>query len=303
MQLLVLGNSAAVPAHGRHLSAQILKIANRFLLIDCGEATQFQMQRYGVSLQKIERIFISHLHGDHLFGLPGLITSMNLLGRTKQLDVYAPVGIGSFLQKCFETTGAVIAFPLRMHELAETEDVVFEDEYVLVQAYPLKHRVVCLAYIFKMKESALNVRKEKIAAYMLDRNQIIDAKAGRDVRLTNGTLVPNGELTYRSKEAITYAYCTDTLLVPEIENTIRNASCLYHEATFAEDEIQKCTGTYHTTAMQAARLALQANCGSLLLGHFSGRYQNTDKLVAEARTIFKNTHASEEGVWYDLSAL
>lgn len=254
--LTVLGSSAAIPANYRNLSAHLLNANERFFLIDCGEGTQFQLRKYHLSFQRIKRIFISHLHGDHFFGLIGLLNSMHLLGRKEELHLHAPAILSSVIDIQMEASQTKLIFPLIFHPLQmDNYNLVFEEERISVHSFPLKHSIPTCGFVFREKNP------------------------------------PRKVLVARS-----YAYCSDTAYSEQVIPYIGGVSLLYHEATFMQDLAALAADKLHSTAVEAATIASKAKVKKLIIGHFSARYEDIGTLLAEARSVFPETYPAEEGV-------
>ncbi len=296
-QLTILGTSSALPTSNRYPTAQVLHVLGRFFLIDCGEGTQTQMRKYQINLFKINHIFISHLHGDHIFGLIGLISTMMLLGRTKDLHLYAHSEIQKFLTSqinflYFEG----ISFKIIYHPLNfKKEQKIFDDPKVSVYSFPLTHRIPTCGFRFEEKQPLPNLIASKIEEYQIpirDRQRI---KEGGDFTTNDGKRIPHAELTRSTHKPRSYAFCSDTRFDESYIGSVRNVDLLYHEATFASDNKDMAQTTYHSTGEDAANVALKAGVGKLIIGHFSARYKDSQAIVAEARSIFEATYETNEG--------
>ncbi len=291
----ILGSGAATPTLKRGVTAQYLNFDERRILIDCGEGTQLKLRNFGVKFQRIQHVFISHLHGDHYLGLPGLLASMHLLGRINDLHIYAAPELEQILKQQFELTHVRLNFKLIFHDLSvKSKTVIFEDNLMVVYAFPLKHRIPCYGFLFEEKIKERGIDKAAIKAYTLTIPEIISLKRGEDLT-REGQLIANKELTNEPPKPKSYAFCTDTKYLEKLPEIIKNVDVLYHEATFLDKEKERAKTTFHTTAKQAAIIAKSANAGQLLLGHFSARYRTTDEIDAEAKTIFENTICVEDG--------
>lgn len=312
--LRILGTASAMPTSGRYPSAHVLEVHGRFFLIDCGEGTQMQLRRVGVSFLKIDTICISHLHGDHMFGFFGLVSTMSMLGRTAPLHVYAPgafADVISFYRKCFGD----IRFEIDLHILdMKAPEIVFDSRNTEIVAFPLKHRIETYGFIIREKIPPLNVRKEFIPRYSLTLSEIGALKRGEDVvrepgefaepssangfRMFSGTseplVIPVSEATYRPYEPRSYAYCSDTAPFPELSSWVSGVDLLYHESTYTEDLADRAEQTFHSTAADAARCALEAGAGRLLLGHYSSRFHDLGPFLDEASAIFSHTSLARE---------
>jgi ribonuclease Z len=292
-ELRILGSNAATPAHGRHLSAQVLTIGTESFLIDCGEGTQFQMLKFQVKRNKINHIFISHLHGDHIFGLIGLLMSYDLNGRTNPLHIYSPAGLQAIIDIQLNNEPS---FPLQFHVTdPRVSTVLFENKRVEVRSIPLVHRAPCHGFLFTEKPQQPNMIKEKIAAYQIPYQAIPSIKNGADYTLEDGTVIPHQELTKAAAAARKFAYCSDTMYSEAILPIIKGVDILYHEATFMHDLLPQAEKTMHSTAQQAASIAKQAKVKQLILGHFSSRYDNLEPLLEEAKAVFEASALVEEG--------
>ncbi|PZE18247.1 ribonuclease Z [Putridiphycobacter roseus] len=295
MKLTILGSGAATPTLKRGVTAQYLNFNERRILIDCGEGTQLQVRRYGVKFQRIQYIFISHLHGDHYLGLVGLLSSMNLLGRVNAMHIFAAPELELILKQQFELTYVKLNFELIFHHLtAKTTTLVLEDKVMTVKAIPLKHRISCYGFLFEEKIKERGVDPEAIKEFDLTIPEILALKAGKDVMRGEITM-PNEDATFDPPKPKSYAFCTDTKYLTRLVDEIQGVDYLYHEATFLEKEKDRAKATFHTTALQAATLAKAAQVGHLLLGHFSARYRNTDELLSEAQSVFPNTTCVYDG--------
>ncbi len=298
--LTILGVNAATPAYGRFPTSQVLQIHHHFFLLDCGEGAQMRMGDFNIPRHKIRQIFISHLHGDHIFGLPGLLFSFDLAGRTDPLDIYSPAGLEEMILAQLRP-GGVLSFPIAFHEIDTTRPgLVFENQSLTVESIPLRHGIPTVGFIFREKPRPLNIRTEMIAEHQLTIPQIKAAKAGEDVLLENGQLVENQALTLPPAPPRSYAFITDTLCDEGILPHIQGVSLLYHDTTFCHDLLENANLTMHATARQAAELAKKAAVGQLITGHYSSRYKDLDVFLAEARPIFPNTVLGLEGDIYEI---
>jgi ribonuclease Z len=295
-ELIILGSNSAIPIHGRHHTAQHLKIQNHHFLIDCGEGTQLQLQLYGLKAQRLEAIFISHLHGDHYLGLVGLLSTMHLQGRTKELHLFGPPPLSDIITTQLRYSETSFRYPVHFHPLAMNEQKdIFENSKLEVSTIPLQHRIPCVGYIFREKQHPHSIRKESLPK-QISPQEITLIKQGEDVLDATGNIkYKAAELTSGRKKSRSYAYCTDTLYLPEISAIIDGVDMLYHEATFLTEIELKATKTFHATAGQAAKLAKDAGVGKLIIGHFSARYKELLPLQDEARKIFKESYLAIEG--------
>lgn len=293
-EVTILGTSAALPAYGRHLSSQILAIDNELYMIDCGEGTQFQLMKYGIKKQKIEHIFISHLHGDHIFGLIGLIMTLGLGDRKKPLHIYSPEARLEDLIKI--QSGDNVGFELIFHVTDATQhQLVFESKKVAVYTIPLRHRVICNGYLFVEKPKLPNIIADKIKQYDIPYQQIPAIKAGGDFKTADGVVVPHQELVIPPADVRKFAYCSDTMYMEENIPLLEGVNLVYHEATFMHDMLENAERTMHTTALQAGQLAKKAAVGKMIIGHFSARYTDLAPLLAEAQEVYAAIELAEEG--------
>lgn len=298
-EVTTLGTGAALPARGRYPSAQLLNVRERLFLIDCGEGTQERLRMAQVNMSRIARIFISHMHGDHYLGLMGLISSMHLLGRTMALDVHGPMELREVIELQLGVSKTYLRFPLRFHAVAHRSgELVHRDERVEVTELALRHRIESTGYLFRETPRPYHLRKETVE--MIPHYARKGVKLGEDLKLPDGRVIPNAELTLAPSPPRSYAYCSDTAYAPELVPFLQGVDLFYHEATFTEDLAARARETMHSTARQAAAMARDAHAGQLLLGHFSSRYKDTDRLVAEAGEVFPNTLPAQEGRTYEV---
>lgn len=300
MKLTILGCYAATPRTLTNPTSQVLEIRNRMFLIDCGEGTQVQLRKNKLKFSKINHIFISHLHGDHFYGLVGLISTFMLLNRQTDLHVYGPKGIKEIILLQLKYSNSYTNYNLYFHELNSKEsEIVYEDEKVLVKTIPLKHRIYTNGYLFKEKEGDRKLNIDAVQQYQIDTCYYQKIKNGSDIKLDDGTVVPNAELTFDPIQPKSYAFCSDTMYDESIIPIIENCDVLYHETTFLESEAEKAEKTMHATARQAAVIADKANVKQLLLGHYSTRYANIDLFQIEASAIFPNVLLADDGKVFD----
>jgi ribonuclease Z len=294
-ELTVLGSSSALPTSTKFPSAQVLNVHERFFLIDCGEGTQMQLRKAKIKFGRIDHIFISHLHGDHIFGLFGLLSTYNLLGRRKTIHIYGPLQLDSIIDFYISHFAQDNSYSIQVHTLIERKyQKIFEDKVVEIFAFPLKHRIPTFGFHFIETPRPPNLKKESIVKYNLNLKQIIEIKKGMDLIIDSGESIPNSELTVAPFKKRSFAYCSDTSVYNKISGYIANVDLLYHEATFLEidKDLAKLTG--HSTAVQAAAIAQKSNAVKLLIGHFSSRYKNKEDLILEARNVFSETYEAEE---------
>jgi ribonuclease Z len=302
-EVTILGSNSAIPANGRNPTSQVLNFNERLFLIDCGEGTQMQFNRYKIRFHKINRIFISHLHGDHFFGLIGLITSYNLNHRTAPLHIYGPEGLDEVINVQLRYCSRQIDFEIVFH-IFEPQNgaIVFEDMTMKVTSLSMIHRIPCSGFIFTEKFAEQNIRKEKIKQYKIPFEAIGDIKKGADLQLEDGTIIPNAELTLPPPKARSYAFCTDTLYNEELLPHLQGVNLLYHESTFDKTRAERALETFHSTAEQAAEIARKAQVYKLIIGHFSSRYHEYDleNLLKEAQAVFPSTQLALEGYTFPI---
>ena len=300
MKLTILGCYAATPRTLTNPTSQVLEIKNRMFLIDCGEGTQVQLRKNKIKFSKINHIFISHLHGDHLYGLIGTISTFSLLGRTTDLHVYGPKGIKELILLQLKLTESWTTYSLFFHELDSKEsEVIFEDQKVIVKTIPLKHRVYTNGFLFQEKPGDRKLNIEAVQQYDIHVAYYQKIKNGGDVTLDNGTVIENAKLSFDPIPAMSYAFCSDTVYNEAIIPIIENVDVLYHESTFLESEAPLALKTLHSTAKEAARIAIKANAKHLVLGHYSTRYDGIERFKEEAATIFPNVLLRDDGVSFE----
>jgi ribonuclease Z len=300
-ELTILGCSSATPTSSRNPTAQVLNQHERLFLIDCGEGTQVQLRRFKIKIQRIDHIFISHLHGDHYLGLPGLLGTMHLLGREKELHVYSPPGLQEIINVSHYHSKTYLKYTIVFHVIEEGPSrIIFEDEKLSVETIPMNHRIPCYGFLFREKKNLRNIIKEKIEEYNIPVQDIPHIKEGKDFIDSHGKHIPNAELTTDPPPPRTYAYCSDTIYNESYVEKIKNADLLYHEATFAEEMKPRAKETFHCTAKEAAAIAKLANAKKLIIGHFSARYRDLEPLLSEAKEVFPNTVLAIEGEKYDV---
>ena len=295
-RLTILGSNSALPAQGRHPSAQLLQFHREACLIDCGEGTQLQMSNFGIRRSKISYIFISHLHGDHIYGLPGLITSYNHYVRSEPLTIYGPIGIKRFIENSVFITGNALNFELNVIEFdADVPHVLVDTKWVTIKTRPLLHRIPTSGFLFTIKNPRLKIKEGIFDKFQVPYEQRQHIQQGADFVTETGETIPNTEFTEPPMAPITYAYLSDTVYLPELVPDIAEFHTIYHEATFLSNLAEKAEHTKHSTAEQAALIAKAANVDQLIIGHFSSRYDNLQPLLEEAQSIFPNTALAEEG--------
>ena len=302
LNLTILGCHSATPRTNSHTTAQYLEINNQHFLIDCGEGTQVQLRKYKVKFSKISRIFISHLHGDHFFGLIGLISTFGLLNREKDLHIYGPKGLKEIILLQIKLTKSWTNYNLYFHELeSDNSELIFEDDKVAVYTIPLAHRVYTNGYLFKEKIGERKLNMSTVSQYKeIEICDYQNLKNGKDFTLENGEIINNEILTNDPTNPLSYAFCSDTIYKPEIAPLIENVDLLYHESTFLKDRENLCETTMHSTAEQAAKIAKLVNTKKLILGHYSSRYKDLNLFLEEALPIFNNTVLANEGEVFSL---
>ena len=297
LKLTILGCHSATPRTFAHPSSQFLEINNRFFLIDCGEGTQTLLRKHKIKFSKIKHIFISHLHGDHYFGLIGLISTFGLLNRQTELHIFAPKGIEKIITLQLKLSKSWVKYPLIFHELdSKKSESIFEDDKVEVFTIPLKHRIYTNGFLFKEKTKERNLNIMEINKYPeIEICDYQNLKNGKDFTLSNGDIVKNKAITFDPPSILQYAYCSDTAYYESITPLIENVDLLYHESTFLEDKKDLAKSTKHSTAKEAATIAQKSKVKKLLLGHYSSRYKDENLFLKEAQSVFSNTELSYEG--------
>jgi ribonuclease Z len=300
-EVTILGCGSALPTTRHMASSQVVNIREKLFMIDCGEGTQTQLRSTHLRFNKLGHIFISHLHGDHCFGLTGMISTFDLLGRTAPLHIYAPTDIEAVLRPQIEYFCKGIAYTVEIHEVNPKENTcIYDDRSVSVWTIPLKHRVPCCGYLFREKPTLPHIKRDMIDFYHIPTYAIRDIKEGADWETEDGTIVPNARLTSPAAPVRSYAYCSDTLYRPSIAEYLKDVTVLYHEATFAEEHATRAKQTFHSTARQAATIAQMSGAKQLCIGHFSSRYETEDTLLNEAKEVFNNTFLAHEGLTFDI---
>ena len=300
-ELFILGSSAATPTANRNPTSQLLNIAERFFLIDCGEGTQMQLRKYKARFQSINHIFISHLHGDHFYGLPGFLATMHLLGRKNELTIYGPKELEEIISMIHKHSDTYLNYEVKFfHTQNKNKQLIFEDEKVEVYSFPLKHRIATTGYLFKEKPLPRNIDKYKLEKLNVSFAEIHKLKQGLDAIDNDGNKIENKQLTIDPPKTRSYAFCSDTKFFEELATDIKDVDLLYHESTFLEDKKDRAKATFHSTAKQAAQMAMLSNAQKLILGHFSARYGNLDDFLVEAKSLFSNSELAIEGNLFSL---
>ncbi|MRR21873.1 ribonuclease Z [bacterium] len=300
-RLTILGTSSALPTSDRYPTAHVLNVHERLFLIDCGEGTQMQMRRYRIRFGRINHIFISHLHGDHFFGLYPLLSTYNLMGRKSALHIYAPAPAEELITRHLADFDIHLGFELTVHTVSgRSMKKVLDDKKAEVFSFPLKHRIPTYGYLFREKAADRNMIKEMISEYGLSVEEIGIARRGGDIIREDGQVIQCSEVTLEPRRPASYAFCSDTGWFRKLSSYVSGVDLLYHEATFGEDNDPLALKTGHSTARLAAKVALEAGAGKLLLGHFSARYRSAAPLEEEARQVFPLSEAAREGITYEI---
>lgn len=294
-ELHILGCGSALPTTRHFPTSQIVNVRDKLFMIDCGEGAQLQFRKCHLKFSRLNHIFISHLHGDHCFGLPGLISTLNLLGRTAELHIHSPQGLEEVFAPLFSYFNRQMTYKLVFHEFeTKAPKVIYEDRSLTVTTIPLCHRMPCCGFLFAEKPSPNHIIREMVDFYQVPLYEMNRIKNGADFVTPEGEVIPNHRLTRPAAAPRRYAYCSDTICRPELAGQISGVDLLFHEATFAESEATRARETFHTTASQAAQLAKAAGVKQLLIGHYSARYEDETLLLDEARAVFPNTRPAIE---------
>ncbi len=298
-EVTILGCGSATPTLRHSPTAQLVNHEEQYYLIDCGEGTQLQLRRFGIKFQKINHIFISHLHGDHYFGLPGLLSTFHLLGRTKELHIYAHADLQPVIGSQLRISQSYLRYPVHWHSLEYQKlDILFENEQLEIASFPLQHRIPTCGFLVRQKPKPRNMIASYISRYNIPVARIRQIKEGSDYTLPNGDILPNETLTTAPGPSLSYAFCSDTAFAEKTANYVRGVDTIYHESTFLQVHAKRAKDTFHSTAAQAAQVAVSAAAKKLILGHFSARYHNISVFQSEASVIFPNTILAEEGQTY-----
>ena len=295
-KISILGCGSALPTLKHSASAQIIEMRGKCFMMDCGEGAQMQFRKTHVHFGKINAIFISHLHGDHCFGLLGLLSTLGMLGRTAKLKVFAPKDYESLFKQQMDFFMQCLEYEIEFVPVdTEKAQVVYEDHSVTVETVPLQHRVPCCGYIFREKPTLPHIRRDMIDYYGIPISQINNIKNGADWTNEDGEVIPNARLVEPAEPARSYAYMSDTRFVPSLAEKVKGVTVLYHESTYSSENEDRAKLYYHSTARQAATIAKNAGVGKLLLGHYSARYNNELVLLKEAREVFPDSYLTKEG--------
>ena len=299
LALTILGNNSAIPAHGRNPTAQVLQTNDENYLIDCGEGTQNQLTKYKIKKSKINKIFISHLHGDHYFGLIGLLTSMGLLGRTNELHIYAPSLLQQIIQLHLDAANTVLPYQLFFHELNK-EGEITNDKKISVSTFRVSHRIDCFGFLFIEKKKPRSILPEKAKMYEIPEAYYGELQKGSDYVTKKGTIIANNDVTEAATAARSYAYCADTIYDESIAGKIQNVDVVYHETTYLKDLEERAAARFHCTTTQAGNIAKLAGAKKLLIGHFSSKYEDLDQFLVETKEVFENTGIAHEGACFKI---
>jgi len=297
----ILGCGSALPTLQHNASSQIVELREKLFMIDCGEGTQIQLRRSRIHFSKIIAVFISHLHGDHCFGLPGMISTFGMTGRTAPLHIYAPAAFEPILDQTLSFFCQGLEFKVVFHAVDTTQNkVVYEDRSLTIETIPLQHRIDCCGYLFREKPILPHIRRDMIDFYKIPISQINNIKAGADWVTAEGEVIANSRLTAPAEPARSYAYCSDTRYIKTLHELVKGVSTLYHESTYSAEDAERARLYWHSTSQDAAKVARDASVGKLLLGHFSARYNNESQLLDEAKEIFPNSYLTREGATFDI---
>ena len=297
LTLTILGSNSAIAAFGRNPTAQALQTQDETYLIDCGEGTQMQLSKYKVKRSRIRHIFISHLHGDHYFGLIGLITSMGLLNRVPELHIYGPPLLEDIIKIQLNAADTQLPFPLYFHEIND-EKIIAETPNIQVRSFRVKHRIDCWGFHFTQVKNKRKIDPDRAKSYEVPSEFYPQLQKGQDYITAKGTIIPNDQLTFPTSPPKTYAYCADTIFHEELAEKVKGVDLLYHETTYLKNLEVRAASRFHSTTTQAAEIALKAGVGKLLIGHFSSKYETLDEFIEETKPIFENTELALEGACY-----
>lgn len=300
-QIRILGCGSALPNLKHNTSSQLVEIHDKMFMVDCGEGTQLQLRKSKVHFSKISAVFITHTHGDHCFGLMGLVSTFGLLGRTAPLHIYAPKEMEELFEIQKNMFCTTFEYGLIFHPVDTKQvSVIYEDRSLTVTTVPLNHRVPCCGFLFKEKSRLPHINREQIDYYGIPMSQLNNIKNGADWHTEDGETIPNARLTLPPDKPLSYAYCSDTKYIPELYKQIKGVDVLYHESTYMDADEKQAAKYCHSTARQAATTALNSEAGMLILGHYSSKYANEQQLLDEAKSVFKNTFLSNEMDLFDV---
>ncbi len=297
--LTILGNNSALPAFGRNPTSQVLQTWEENYLIDCGEGTQLQLTNYKIKRSKINHIFISHMHGDHYFGLIGLISSMGLMGRTADLSIYAPAALEQIINLQLLAAHTALPFKIHFFKLGE-EGIIHDGKKIAVESFHVNHRIDCWGFIFREKKKLRSIDPDRVRSYEIPASYYEALQNGADYTTKKGTIIPNTEVTTAASPARSYAYCGDTLYDETIAGKVKNVDMLYHETTYLKDLQERAFLRFHSTTIQAGTIAAMAGAKKLLIGHFSSKYEHLDEFLTETLTVFPNTELALEGTCFKI---
>lgn len=297
----ILGCGSALPTLKHNASSQLIEMRGKCFMVDCGEGAQMQFRRSHIHFSKLNAIFISHMHGDHCFGLMGLLSTLGMLGRTSKLRIYAPKEYAILFRQQVEFFMQTMEYEMEMIPVdTEKQQIIYEDHSLTVETVPLQHRVPCCGFIFREKPTLPHIRRDMIDYYGIPVSQINNIKNGADWTNEDGDMIPNARLVQPADPPRSYAYCSDTRFVPGLKEKVKGVTVLYHESTYTSDQEDRAKIYYHSTARQAATIAAGAGVGTLLLGHYSARYNDEQVLLQEAKTVFENSILTQEGMVFNV---
>ena len=297
----ILGCGSALPTLRHNASSQVVEVRDKVLMLDCAEGTQMQLRRSHLRFTKLSHVFITHLHGDHCFGLIGMISTFGLLGRTATLHIHAPKPLGNMLQEQIDFFTHDLGYDIKFYPVDTTKRaIVYEDRSITVESIPLQHRMPTCGYLIREKQGLPHIRREMIDFYQIPTSQINNIKNGADWVTPEGETIPNERLVKPADPPRSYAYCTDTRYIPTLAEEVRGVDTLYHESTYGEDKLVNAEKYHHSTARQAAMVARDAGVGKLLLGHYSSRYEDENVLLQEAKNVFENSFLTSEMDVFDV---
>ena len=297
----ILGCGSALPTLKHNASSQLIEMRGKCFMVDCGEGAQMQFRRSHIHFSKLNAIFISHMHGDHCFGLMGLLSTLGMLGRTSKLRIYAPKEYAILFRQQVEFFMQTMEYEMEMIPVeTEKQQIIYEDHSLTVETVPLQHRVPCCGFIFREKPTLPHIRRDMIDYYGIPVSQINNIKNGADWTNEDGDMIPNARLVQPADSPRSYAYCSDTRFVPGLKEKVKGVTVLYHESTYTSDLEDRAKIYYHSTARQAATIAAGAGVGTLLLGHYSARYNDEQVLLQEAKAVFENSILTQEGMVFDV---
>lgn len=297
----ILGCGSALPTLKHNASSQLIEMRGKCFMVDCGEGAQMQFRRSHIHFSKLNAIFISHMHGDHCFGLMGLLSTLGMLGRTSKLRIYAPKEYESLFRQQVEFFMQTMEYEMEMIPVdTEKQQIIYEDHSLTVETVPLQHRVPCCGFIFREKPTLPHIRRDMIDYYGIPVSQINNIKNGADWTNEDGDVIPNARLVQPADPTRSYAYCSDTRFMPGLKEKVKGVTVLYHESTYTSDQEDRAKIYYHSTARQAATIAAGAGVGTLLLGHYSARYNDEQVLLHEAKAVFENSILTQEGMVFNV---